>query len=41
MNWDQMGLNLVSASPWTMAVKGSIHVAMKGVDGRETDNRCI
>ena len=34
-NWDQTGLNLVPASPWTMAPKGSKRIEMKGL----TDKR--
>ena len=34
VNWDQTGLNLVPASQWTMAVKGSKRVAIKGVDDK-------
>ena len=30
-NWDQTGLNLVPASPWTMAPKGSKRIEMKGL----------
>ena len=36
-NWDQTGLNLVPASSWTMATKGSKRVELKGL----TDKRQI
>ena len=36
-NWDQKGLNLVPASSWTMATKGSKRVKLKGL----TDKRQI
>ena len=31
INWDQMGLNLVPASNWTMAQKGQKRVSIKGL----------
>ena len=30
INWDQTGLNLVPASSWSMAAKGSKRVELKG-----------
>lgn len=33
-NWDQTGLNLVPASPWTMASKGSKRIEMKGLNDK-------
>ena len=33
-NWDQTGLNLVPASSWTMAEKGSRHVEIKGLNDK-------
>ena len=33
-NWDQTGLNLVPASSWTMALKGSKRVEIKGVNDK-------
>ena len=33
-NWDQTGLNLVPASSWTMALKGSKRVEIKGLNDK-------
>ena len=34
INWDQTGLNLVPASSWTMALKGSRRVEIKGMNDK-------
>uniref|UniRef100_A0A1X7TZW2 Uncharacterized protein n=1 Tax=Amphimedon queenslandica TaxID=400682 RepID=A0A1X7TZW2_AMPQE len=34
-NWDQTGFNLVPVSTWTMAVKGSKCVEIRGLSGAE------
>ena len=33
-NWDQTGLNLVPASSWTMALKGSKRIEIKGTNDK-------
>ena len=40
-NWDQTGLNLVPASPWTMARKGSKRIEMKGLTDKRQNHSCI